>query len=304
MTKVILIVLGVLVIVYGALSWEFADRLIGGQFLPKDEEADFSEYGLPEPEVATITNGDIELSAWYFANPETSGCAVVVTHGFSGNKAQMLGPGSKLFFERGCDILVYDLRGHGSSSRGLLTYGYFDKEDQIAVIEWLMKRTGLPDERIGLWGVSYGAATSIQTAAARPGLAFVIADASYSSMPDIAAVQADKQIGVWARAFIPGALAVAGWRAGFDPAEASPVTAIRGLEAPVLLVHSTTDGFTPSQHSDAIHAAADPSRTRLILTRYGAPHGESFWMAPEMYTEYVDSFLEDFALDFGSRDGG
>ena len=121
-----------------------------------------------------------------------------------------------------------------------------------------MERTGLPDERIGLWGVSYGAATSIQTAAARPGLGFVIADASYSSMPDIAAVQADKQIGVWARAFIPGALAVAGWRAGFDPSEASPEEAIRGLEAPVLLVHSTTDAFTPSNQSVAIYAAADP----------------------------------------------
>jgi pimeloyl-ACP methyl ester carboxylesterase len=300
-TKAIPIILGVVVIGYAALSWEFADRLIGGQFLPPDEQADFAEYGLPKPEAVTITNDDIKLSAWYFANPDTAGCAVVVTHGFSGNKAQMLGPGSKLFFERGCDLLVYDLRGHGASSPGLLTYGYFDKDDQIAVIDWLMARTGLPDERIGLWGVSYGAATSIQTAAARPGLAFVIADASYSSLPDIAAVQADKQIGVWARAFIPGALAVAGWRAGFDPSEASPKDAIRGLEAPVLLIHSTTDGFTPSSHSQAIFANADPDRTRLILTKYGAPHGESFWTAPEEYTGYVDAFLEDFGLDFGTR---
>jgi pimeloyl-ACP methyl ester carboxylesterase len=301
MTKAILIILGVVVIGYAALSWEFADRLIGGQFLPPDEEADFTEYGLPEPEVVTITNGDIELSAWYFANPGTAGCAAIVTHGFTGNKAQMLGPGAKLFFERGCDILVYDLRGHGASSRGLLTYGYFDKDDQSAVIDWLTERTGLPDERIGLWGVSYGAATSIQTAAARPGLAFVIADASYSSLADIAAVQADHQIGVWARVFMPGALAVAGWRAGFDPAEASPEDAIRGLEAPVLLVHSTTDAFTPSQHSEAIYAAADPDRTRLILTRYGAPHGESFWTAPVEYAGYVDTFLDDFVPDFGTR---
>ena len=301
MTKAILIVLGVVVLGYAALSWEFADRLIGGQFLPPDEEVDFAAYGLPQPEAVTIANGDIELSAWYFANSDTAGCAVVVTHGFTGNKAQMLAPGAKLFFERGCDILVYDLRGHGASSRGLLTYGYLDKEDQMAVIDWLMERTGLSDDRIGLWGVSYGAATSIQTAAARPGLAFVIADASYSSMPDIAAVQADKQIGVWARAFLPGALAVAGWRAGFDPSEASPEESIRGLEAPVLLVHSTTDAFTPSNQSEAIYAAADPDRTRLILTRYGAPHGESFWTAPVEYTGYVDAFLEDFGLDFGSR---
>ena len=68
MTKAILVILGVVVIGYAALSWEFADRLIGGQFLPPDEEADFAEYGLPKPEAVTIANGDIELSAWYFAN--------------------------------------------------------------------------------------------------------------------------------------------------------------------------------------------------------------------------------------------
>ena len=105
--------------------------------------------------------------------------------------------------------------------------------------------------------MSYGAATSLQAAAVRPGLAFVIADASYSSMSEIASAQADTQFGAWANIFVPGALFISGLRGGFDPAQAAPKDAVRGLTTPVLLVHSTTDEFTPSQHSEAIFANSD-----------------------------------------------
>ena len=206
--------------------------------------------------------GPTQLAGWYFSNPRKAGCAAIVLHGFTGNKAQMLGPASGLFFERGCDVFLYDLRGHGASSRGLLSYGALDKFDELAAVDWLKQKTGLPEAKIGLWGVSYGAATSLQAAAVRPGLAFVIADASYSSMSEIASAQADTQFGAWANIFVPGALFISGLRGGFDPAQAAPKDAVRGLTTPVLLVHPTTDEVTPSQHSEAIFANSDQRRTR------------------------------------------
>ena len=255
---------------YGAISWVFADRLVGAQFPSTDEPVDFASLGLPEPEAVTVANGSTELVGWYFANPAAAGCAVIQLHGFGGDRAQVVGA-APLFWDLGCDILVYDLRGHGRSSPGLLTYGAHDKFDELAMVDWLANRTGLPLAKIGLMGWSYGAATSIQAAAERPGLAFVIADASYSSVSAIADFQAEQQYGVWARVFLPGALFISGLRAGFDPADASPEVAIAQVTDPVLLITSTTDEFTPYQHSEAIYANSDPSRTRLELTRWGAP---------------------------------
>ncbi len=213
----------------------------------------------------------------------------------------MLEPASGLFFERGCDVFVYDLRGHGASSRGLLSYGALDKFDELAAVDWLEEKTRLPDAKIGLWGVSYGAATSLQAAAVRPGLAFVIADASYSSMADIASIQGERLIGALAKLILPGALTVAGLRAGFDAGQASPKDAVQGLRTPVLLVHSSTDEFTPSDQSEAIFANSDQAHTRLVLTRYGAPHGESYWVDPPAYKAFVDDFLATFVPGFGSR---
>ncbi len=51
--------------------------------------------------------------------------------------------------------------------------------------------------------------------------------------------------------------------AGFDPAQASPLSAITKMKTPVLLVHSRADDFIPFAHSQRLHAAA-PDHSELI----------------------------------------
>lgn len=294
-------VLLLLVVAYFGGSWVFSSKLIGQQF-GSDEQAHFADFRLPQPEAVTLTNGKTKLAGWYFANPRagTAQCAVVMLHGFVINKAVIL-PFTPMFWDRGCDLYLYDLRSHGESSREFSTYGVHDKEDELLAVDWLAKRTRLPDGRIGLWGVSYGAATSLQAAVVRPDLAFVVADASYASLFDIASFQAGKIFGSWAKIFVPGALLVSGWRAGFDPSRASPEKAVRGLKTPVLLIHSTADEFTPYQQSEKIYARSDHAHTVLALTRWGAPHGESYLTDPVAYTRIVDNFLAKNVPNFGSR---
>lgn len=297
--RLLLLVLIVAVGGYGAASWVFAERLIGQQFTA-DDLVDMGKFGLPDPEETTIAGDGVDLAAWYFENPADSGCAMVMLHGFGGDKAEILGA-NPLFWERGCHILSYDARGHGGSSRALLTYGAVERADLRLATDWLATKTGLTRSAIGLIGWSYGAATAIQAAPALPDLAFVIADSSYSSLSDIANVQGERQIGPWIGPFIPGALFVSGLRAGFDPASAAPATEIAGVEAPVLRVHSRIDGFTPVEHSEIIFANSDQSQTRLIIPDWDAPHARSYEVDPVAYTAAVDAFLDDFAPDFPDR---
>ena len=76
---------------------------------------------------------------------------------------------------------------------------------------------------------------------------------------------------------------------------------MRGLETPVLLIHSTSDEFTPYQQSEKIYARSDHAHTVLALTRWGAPHGESYLTDPLAYTRIVDNFLAKYVPNFGSR---
>jgi pimeloyl-ACP methyl ester carboxylesterase len=294
------VALAVLVLVYGAVSWIFSNELVAQQFTALGP-VDFSESTLPEPESLTIRGEGVSLAAWYFDNPRDAGCATVMLHGFSGSKAEVLAP-SPIFWQRGCDLLLYDARGHGDSDRAILTFGAHERDDLLRALEWLDERTGLPRAKIGLIGWSYGAATAIQ-AASEPGsdVAFVIADSSFSSLADIARVQAEEQFGSWAKLFVPGALFVSSLRGGFDARDPAPVDAIEKVRAPVLLVHSRQDGFTPVSHSERIYAASDKARTRLVIPDWEAKHAHSFTQNPVAYTAVVDSFLSRFAPNFGVR---
>jgi dipeptidyl aminopeptidase/acylaminoacyl peptidase len=291
-----------LVVAYAGISWVFSDKLIAPAARPLGK-VDPTAYGLPKPTVVEVPGkGGVQLASWYFPNPRNEHCAVVMLHGFGGARGEVVGA-SPLFWDRGCDLLMYDSRGHGDSSPALLTFGPHEKEDLVAAIAWLSKRTKLADRRIGLIGWSYGAAVSIQAAAKVPGIGFVIADSSYSSLDDIARVQADDQFGSWAKIFVPGALFIAGKRAGFDPGNADPAGEIRDVKAPVLLIHSRQDGFTPYQHSEKIYAASNKARTRLVIPPWAAPHALSYTRNPAAYTRIVDRFLQQFKLSFGTRKG-
>jgi pimeloyl-ACP methyl ester carboxylesterase len=283
---------------YGVVSWIFSDKLIAQQFTPLGDERP-SDFGLPDPERTTIRGEGVDLAAWFFANPRGAGCAVVMLHGFSGDKAEVLAPAT-IFWRHGCDLVLYDARGHGDSSRALLSYGVHEREDLLRVVEWLSAKTGLPRSRIGLIGWSYGAATAIQAASEAGGdVAFVVADSSYSSLRDIAHDQAKKQFGTWATIFVPGALAVSALRAGFDGTRPAPAGAIEHVRSPVLLIHSRQDGFTPVEHSERIFEHSNQARTRLVIPAWEAPHAHSFTENPAAYTAVVEDFVTEFAPGFG-----
>jgi uncharacterized protein len=286
-----------LVIAYVGVSWVFSDKLIAAQARPLGT-VDPAKYGLPRPAVVDVPGGGVKLASWFFANPRKEHCAVIMLHGFGGARAEVVGA-APIFWNRGCDLLLYDSRGHGDSSPALLTFGVHERQDLKLAIAWLGKRSGLGHKRIGLIGWSYGAASAIQAAAEVPNIAFVVADSSYSSLEDIARVQADKQFGAWAKIFVPGATKIAGLRAGFDPGKASPVAEIRKVRAPVLLIHSRQDGFTPYQHSEKIYAASNKARTRLVIPPWPAPHAESYLKRPAAYIAIVDSFLKRYDPSFG-----
>lgn len=296
--RLLIIVLVAVVGAYAGASWLFSERLIGRQFTA-DGSTDTSEFGLPDPEVATIAGDGVDLAAWYFQNPADAGCAVVMLHGYGGDKAEILGA-NPLFWDRGCHLLSYDARGHGDSSRALLTFGAHERDDLRLATDWLAARTGLPRSDIGLMGWSYGAATAIQAAPGLPDLAFVIADSSFSSLTDIASVQGERQFGPWVGFVVPGALFVSGIRAGFGPTDVSPAAAIADVKAPVLLVHSRTDGFTPVEHSELIFRGSDQGRTSLVIPDWDAPHARSYEVEPVAYTAIVDAFLDEFAPSFGA----
>ena len=299
------IVLGIvilLVAIYGGASWYFSEILLN---MPTQSIAEAraegdtpATTGLPEPEEVRIDTGEVTLAGWYFDNPADAGCGLLFLHGFTGTRYHALN-WAPLFWERGCDILAYDHRGHGDSSPAFHTYGFYEKQDALVALEWFGERAGLEQSQIGVFGVSYGAATALQLAPVAPNLAFVAADSAYSEMEEIVGYQARQMFPTLAPLLLPGALAIAEWRADFDVQAVAPERSVADAQMPILLIHSLTDEYTFSTHSEDIYANSDPSRTVLHLNDWGAPHARDILTDYVAYRQLVNDFLAQFAPEFG-----
>jgi dipeptidyl aminopeptidase/acylaminoacyl peptidase len=205
-----------------------------------------------------------------------------------------------LFWDRGCDLVMFDARHHGESTGEYATYGYYEKGDSLKVLAWFAERSGLEVSQIGLMGVSYGAATVLQAAALEPDLAFVAAEAPFQDLPTLLGEQAELRYGPLVRAILsPTVLLFASWRADFDPAAVSPLLAAREIEAPVFLIHSLQDEEIPPAHAEAIYANITHDRKVLYVTDWGAPHAQCMKTDPETFKVYMDDFLDRYVPGFG-----
>lgn len=303
---IVVSILVLLLLIYGGGSWYFSNILIAQETQTLDTSlATMTELGLPvlpAPETVTIDAGDVTLAGFYYDNDKEGDCAVLLLHGYTGTRYGGL-QYAPLFWERGCDLLAYDARGHGQTSDAYHTYGYHEKVDGQAAYTWLLDRTGLEPAQVGLTGVSYGAATSLQMLPLLPDVAFVLADSPYASLEMIVTHQAVAQFGAWTKAFVPGAFFLSEVRADFDKDQVSPMAAVQGATAPILLIHSRTDEFTPYTNSEAIFANTNPATTELHITDWGSAHARDIFTDYAAYQQIVDDFLAAHVPDFGLGDG-
>ena len=286
-----------LILAYVGASAYFANILVAGTTRPVTAEvletaqSKLDPFGIPMPQKVTITTADgLELAGQFYDNPANANCGVVILHGYTGtgyHQAHFV----PMFWARGCEVVSYDARGHGASTAALHTFGYHERHDALAVVDWLSQQTGVPTQNIGLHGVSYGGATSLQTLAVRDDLAFIIADSAYQDYETIVSYQAVAQYGAWIRLLIWGAINVAEWRANFEMDEVAPQNTAAGKQTPILLIHPLEDAYTFASHSEAIYAKANPARTELHITDWGNGHGASHPTDPEAYEQIVANFV-------------
>lgn len=258
------------------------------------------ETEIPEPENFEIESFDgTKLKGWYFKQPDSTQCGMVMAHGWGSNKTGML-KYADLFWDCGCDLAFFDHRGHKPSGGEYGTGGNKEKLDLIEVSEWFAQKTGLPKKNIGWMGVSWGAAAALQAAAMNDEYAFVAADAPFQDWYSAIFERAIDRYGSGIKAFTPGAMTVLDFRTGTDFDEASPLKAASKITIPVFLLHSQTDDATASHQSVNISKELNPEISVFHHTEWGAGHAKDINVNPEGYRELLYAFLKEKLGGFGA----
>jgi pimeloyl-ACP methyl ester carboxylesterase len=208
------------------------------------------------------------------AKPEPPKGTIFLLHGIGDRKENVpYRLWARILAQAGYRAVLVDLRGHGRSTGNYLTYGVTESGDLRQLLDALDDQ-GLIVGPVGVWGISYGAAVAIQWAATDSRVKAVVAFEPFCTLRDAVRDFAPVVLGPFTFLAVPGVVSAvtqaAAHQAGFKADHASPLSAIRRTDAPVLLVHGTDDHHLYPDHSRRLHEAA-PGHSDLYLVK-GANH--------------------------------
>jgi fermentation-respiration switch protein FrsA (DUF1100 family) len=236
---------------------------------------------------STRTADGLTLRGWHFPTGAHRRLIVLV-HGMGGSLNEMAAIGHDLH-AKGYDVLLFDLRGHGSSDPSRLTMGAREREDLRSVLAWALKE-GYAEDRIGWLGHSMGGSTLLMEAEQNPKFRAVVIDSAYGNLPELL----DRQLTEHShlpKIFNPGILLAARFVFGVRTDNLIPIeSAGRWGHRPLLLIHGTLDSIVPIAQAQKIVSAVGSTCETMILP--DVEHVGAFNAARTQYIETVDHFFD------------
>jgi dipeptidyl aminopeptidase/acylaminoacyl peptidase len=250
-----------------------------------------AELDITKWEEVSFGSGDgLRLNGWFIPpDPKKDGATLVFVHGLGGNRGELLSQAVTLAYY-GYGALLFDLRNHGTSEGNITTLGYYEVQDVCAAVRYLLTRTDVNSERIGVVGHSMGAVAAIRAAAKIPEIRAVVAESAYSSLRDNIAQ------GLVAKTGLPPFLfeSIVTWMGeratGIKVDEVSAIKDVARISPrAVLFLHGKQDQVVNSENSRKLYKAASEPKSLVLLEHSG--HSELLRSDPIVYNSHVSRFL-------------
>lgn len=196
-----------------------------------------------------------------------------------------------VFRHLGYNLLAYDHRFHGRSGGSSCTFGFYEKHDLKAVVDFAFSRLS-PDGKVGTQGESLGAGVTLQHAAIDHRIAFAIPDCPYSDLQALFALRGRLDYHIPPFPLLNLSNLFSRLLLGFTTHDVSPMRDASSIKAPVLLIHGLADTYIPPSMSQDIFAAL-PQDLRHLHFVPEAGHAEALVTDREGYERVVTQFLRE-----------
>jgi fermentation-respiration switch protein FrsA (DUF1100 family) len=248
----------------------------------------------------TIPAGDdlILWSAMVLSKADSHRWAICL-HGYR-DCHESMGAIGKHYAELGWNVLMPDQRGHGNSQGNYVGWGYDERLDVVAWINYIIRRD--PEAEIVLHGVSMGAATVLLTTGGplQAHVKAAVADCGYTSAEEVMKHALDrhsrKSLGI--PPVLPFSVLFSALRkitlrpAGYDMANAAPIQAVGRSRIPTLFIHGVCDDIVPPAMMGRLYETARCPKRFLWVPDAG--HADSVGANPELYWSTVHEFLSKY----------
>jgi len=187
----------------------------------------------------------------------------------------------------GYAVLLFDFQAHGESSGEQITIGYLESRDAQAAVSFL--RATLPDERIGVVGVSMGGAATLL---AEPPLDVeaMVLESVYPTIEQAVANRIASQLGGWARGLTPLLTWQLKPRLGIEITALHPIDKVGNGTIPKLFIAGAEDKYTTLAESKAMFNAAHEPKEFWVVEK--AAHVDLHSAVGREYERRVLTFFE------------
>jgi len=247
------------------------------------------DLGLNFEEVSFISQKKFTLKGWFI--PKKGSKKVIITvHGHGANRYE----GARWFkalHKGGFNILTFDLRNSGHSTKGFTSMGFHERYDVIAAVDFVEKIKGM--KSIGVFGVSMGSSSSIPAMEMDKRIKAGAFEATIANTNDVFGDILSRDFGLPKFPILNVASAFFKIRAGVDMDKINNEDIIGKISPrPVFLMHCTKDNFVDYYHGKRMFKAAkEPKQT---WTTDCDKHAQAWQSNPKKAEKLIVNFFKKY----------
>jgi uncharacterized protein len=252
-------------------------------------------FGKLEP-LSLITSDGLKLHAWIqLSLKATSNRWVLLLHGYRSDR-EILQTRRSFFVRRGYHVLLLHFRGHGSSEAARISYGFNEREDVKAAMEFIRSFHPNQPVQIGIDGISMGAAAATYAVAyggANPD--WLILESCYDNISQSLANRLEEHISRFFVPMIARPMEFVGEHVFQLPMEdLDPTKALERIHCPVLVLAGDSEKVL--KPAEVMHLYRSISGPKRLFFFPGAAHVDLLLYDPRMFIKAVSAFLREFSL--------
>jgi dipeptidyl aminopeptidase/acylaminoacyl peptidase len=260
------------------------------------DQLDTTPYLMPSYQDVNLPSRSdpaVTISGWWIPGASADAPAVIEVHGLGSCKHSptVLLPAGMLH-RHGYSVLLIDLRNEGDSTvtTGRYAGGVLEYKDVLGAWDWVRGAKGIPASRIGLAGMSLGAATALIATGQEPGVAAVWEDSSYG---DIGAAISDELARNGYPRFLAPAGILVGRLEGIDISATGPLDAVPKLNGrPIAIIHGTADQRISVKYAYALRQAVEAQGGHpYVWFPDGVDHTQAVFAQPAEYERRLVAFF-------------
>jgi alpha-beta hydrolase superfamily lysophospholipase len=269
---------GYLALAYGVSRWltRRARRAVATPTLP----------GCRFDALVCRTGDDILLRGWMFEPPSPRG-TITIFHGMRNDRSYIFDR-IQFLTAAGYRCVAFDHRAHGESDGHVISFGYHERHDVVAVADLVRYRW--PNEPSAALGISMGGAAICFAGEAARAFDAIVLESVYHDIDTAFSHRIGGAYPAWFRHFRPGVVWLTERRLKTSLKQVAPIAHVARLAPrPVLLLTGSDDVLAPPDEVQRF--VAQLPETSQFHCFPGAGHGKVYEAAGAAYRDLLLGFF-------------